>query len=507
MKKILLIGAGSAGKKVALELEKNRNIQIIGFLDKDKKKFGKKIDNKMVLGDYQNLEYFVKNLEIDKVIITSTLISSEEINYIKKQIKNLNVEVEHLPDIEELDLTKNLAEQLKIINIPLSVPNLEVQPILENLKECLESGWVSTGGRFITEFENKLAKYVGVEEAVGVQSGTAGLHVCLRVLGVQPGDEVIAPTLTFIAAVNPITYQGAEPIFIGCDDSLCMDPVKLEEFCENSCEMLDGILYNKKTKKAIRVLVVVHVFGNIANMEAIMAIAEKYNLKVLEDSTEALGSYYISGKYEGKFAGTIGHMGVYSFNANKIITTGGGGMVVSNNKSLLDKVRFLTTQAKTDQLYFTHDEIGYNYRMLNLQAALGTEQIDSLEKFISTKEKNYNRYKKFISKIEGLSLLPFNDNIRPNYWFYSVVVDKEKYGLNKDELLRKLVDESIQTRPIWGLIHQQKPYLSHEAFGVEKAIWYHDRILNIPCSSNLEEEEVKIVIKKLEKFRKGNDKF
>ncbi|MGL5053238.1 MAG: LegC family aminotransferase, partial [Cetobacterium sp.] len=381
------------------------------------------------------------------------------------------------------------------------IPNLAVEPILKNLKECLESGWVSTGGRFITEFENKLAKYIGTEEAVGVQSGTAGLHTALRILGVQNGEEVFAPTLTFIAAVNPITYLGAEPIFIGCDDTLSMDPIKLEEFCKNSCEMRDGVLYNLKTKKAIRAVIVVHVFGNMADMEAIMTIAEKYNLKVLEDSTEALGTYYTEGKYTGKYAGTIGHMGVFSFNANKIITTGGGGMVVSSDKELLNRVRFLTTQAKTDQLYFIHDEIGYNYRMLNLQAALGTDQIDRLESFITTKEKNYKLYQKAIEEIEGLELLPFNDNIRPNYWFYSVVVDKEKYGLNKDELLKKLVDTSIQTRPIWGLIHQQKPYINHEEYGTEKAISYHDRVLNIPCSSNLSEEEVEVVISKLKEFR------
>lgn len=503
MRKVLLIGAGSAGRKVAVELKSKNKYEILGFLDKDKTKFGKIIDGIMVLGSYEHIDEFVKNMNIDKVIVTSTMISSEEINKVKNQLKNIEVIIEHLPDIEELDMNEEFSNQLKKNSIPLSVPNLEVKSILENLKECLESGWVSTGGRFITEFENKLAKYVGVKEAVGVQSGTAGLHTCLRVLGVQSGEEVIAPTLTFIAAVNPITYQGAEPVFIGCDDSLCMDPIKLEEFCKNSCEMIDGTLYNKKTKKAIRVLIVVHVFGNIADMETIMNIAEKYNLKVLEDSTEALGSYYISGKYKGKFAGTIGHMGVYSFNANKIITTGGGGMVVSNDKSLLDEVRFLTTQAKTDQLYFVHDEIGYNYRMLNLQAALGTEQIDNLERFIATKEKNYKIYERAISKIDGISLLPFNRNIRANYWFYSVVVDKEKYGLNKDELLRKLVDESIQTRPIWGLIHQQKPYLNHEASGIEKALWYYDRILNIPCSSNLKEEDVEIVIEKLKEFRKG----
>lgn len=385
--------------------------------------------------------------------------------------------------------------------IYLSVPNLGKENILRNLSECLDSGWVSTGGRFISEFEDKIAKYVGVKEAVGVQSGTAGLHTALRVLGVKRDEEVIAPTLTFIAAVNPITYLGAQPVFIDCDDTFCIDPIKLEKFCREECEVIEGKLYNKKTKKQIKVIVVVHVFGNMADMEKIMDIAQKYNLKVLEDSTEALGTYYTSGRYTGKFAGTIGDIGVYSFNANKIITTGGGGMVVSNNQELLDKVRFLSVQAKTDPLYFIHDEIGYNYRMLNLQAALGTEQIDQLEDFINIKIRNYKRYKEAIEKIEGLELMPFNDNIRSNHWFYSLLVDKEKYGLNKDELLMKLNGENIQSRPIWGLIHQQKPYLNNEAYEMEKSLYYIDRILNIPCSTNLTEEEVDVVLEKLMRYK------
>lgn len=387
----------------------------------------------------------------------------------------------------------------RVIN--LSVPNLGKENILRNLSECLDSGWVSTGGRFISEFEDKIAKYVGVKEAVGVQSGTAGLHTALRVLGVKRDEEVIAPTLTFIAAVNPITYLGAQPVFIDCDDTFCIDPIKLEKFCREECEVIEGKLYNKKTKKQIKVIVVVHVFGNMADMEKIMDIAQKYNLKVLEDSTEALGTYYTSGRYTGKFAGTIGDIGVYSFNANKIITTGGGGMVVSNNQELLDKVRFLSVQAKTDPLYFIHDEIGYNYRMLNLQAALGTEQIDQLEDFINIKIRNYKRYKEAIEKIEGLELMPFNDNIRSNHWFYSLLVDKEKYGLNKDELLMKLNGENIQSRPIWGLIHQQKPYLNNEAYEMEKSLYYIDRILNIPCSTNLTEEEVDVVLEKLMRYK------
>ena len=385
--------------------------------------------------------------------------------------------------------------------INLSVPNLSMD-ILDNLKECLESGWVSTGGRFIPEFETKVKNYMKTKCAAGVQSGTAGLHMSLQVLGVQRDEEVFVPTLTFIAAVNPTTYLGASPIFIDCDDSLCMDPFKLEKFCSEECEFKEGVLVNKKTNKKIRALVVVHVFGNMADMEKIMDIAKKYNLKVLEDATEALGTYYTEGRYKGKYAGTIGDIGVLSFNANKIITTGGGGMVVGDNEELVEKVRFLSSQAKKDTLYFIHDEIGYNYRMLNLQAALGTSQIDQLESFIETKIKNYKIYKEELEKIEGLEILPFVEGIRANHWFYSLKIDKEKYGIGRDELLQKLVDAGIQTRPIWGLIHQQKPYSTCQSYEIEKALYYYDRILNLPCSSNLTEKEVYQVIEKIKELKK-----
>ena len=385
--------------------------------------------------------------------------------------------------------------------INLSVPNLSMD-ILDNLKECLESGWVSTGGRFIPEFETKVKNYMKTKFAAGVQSGTAGLHMSLQVLGVQRDEEVFVPTLTFIAAVNPTTYLGASPIFIDCDDSLCMDPLKLEKFCSEECDFREGVLVNKKTNKKIKALVVVHVFGNMADMEKIMDIAKKYNLKVLEDATEALGTYYTEGRYKGKYAGTIGDIGVLSFNANKIITTGGGGMVVGDNEELVEKVRFLSSQAKKDTLYFIHDEIGYNYRMLNLQAALGTSQIDQLESFIETKIKNYEIYKEELEKIEGLEILPFVEGIRANHWFYSLKIDKEKYGIGRDELLQKLVDAGIQTRPIWGLIHQQKPYSTCQSYEIEKALYYYDRILNLPCSSNLTEKEVYQVIEKIKEFKK-----
>ena len=500
MKNTLMIGAGLASEKILSEMFQTKELNIKGILDKDPNKFGAEKRGILILGNYDNIEKYVANLGIEVIIIATTEMSTEEIKEkIQKKIDNKKTVTYILPNIEDLDINKSLLSQLRNVNIPLSVPNLNKKEIVKNLEECLESGWVSTGGRFIPEFEDKVKKYMRIKNAAGVQSGTAGLHLSLQVLGVQRDEEVIVPTLTFIAAVNPVTYLGANPIFIDCDDSLCMDPIKLEKFCSEECDFIDGILVNKKTKRKIKVLVIVHVFGNMADMEKIIDIAKKYNLKVLEDATEALGTYYTEGRYKGKFAGTIGDLGVLSFNANKIITTGGGGMVVGDNYDLVEKVRFLSSQAKKDPLYFIHDEIGYNYRMLNLQAALGTSQIDELESFIETKTKNYYLYKEAINKIEGLQLLTFRKGIRPNYWFYSLIVDEEKYGLNKDELLRKLVSENIQTRPIWGLIHQQKPYQEYEAYKMEKALWYYERVLNIPCSSNLTEEEVEIVISKLKK--------
>ncbi len=365
--------------------------------------------------------------------------------------------------------------------IPLSVPNIKGNE-WDYVKHALETEWVSTAGAYITEFEKKISDYTGMEDAVACQSGTAGLHLALKVLGITENDEVIVPSLTFIAAVNPVKYVGAEPVFIDCDDYLTLDSVKLTKYCEEQCSYVNGILRNKLSGKQIKAIIVVHVFGNIADMSEIMDIAAKYQLKVIEDATEALGSYYISGKYKGKHAGTIGDIGVYSFNGNKIITTGGGGMIVSNNQKYLDRCRYLSTQAKDDSLYFVHEEIGYNYRMTNLQAALGLAQLERLEEFIETKKENYHLYIQL-----GIKLLPFRENIRPNHWFYSYCTN------NRDDLLKKLEQQRIQTRPIWKLIHTLTPYRVNEAYNISKATDYYNRVLNIPCSSNLTKDQVKLV--------------
>nr|WP_010097594.1 aminotransferase class I/II-fold pyridoxal phosphate-dependent enzyme [Ornithinibacillus scapharcae] len=269
--------------------------------------------------------------------------------------------------------------------IPLSVPNLKGNE-LKYVTQALKEGWVSTGGDFIKKFEGHIGDYLKVEQSVAVQSGTAGLHLSLILSGVTSSNEVIVPTLTFIAAVNPVKYLGAEPVFMDCDDSLTIDVEKLESFCQENCYVTDDGLVNKKTKKIIKAIIVVHVFGNMANMVKIMEIADKYKLIVIEDATEALGTYYTKGKYKGSFAGTIGDFGVYSFNGNKIITTGGGGMLIAKDKSLADRAKYLSTQAKDDPLYYVHQDIGYNYRMTNLQAAMGVAQLEQLEHFIQTKK-------------------------------------------------------------------------------------------------------------------------
>jgi dTDP-4-amino-4,6-dideoxygalactose transaminase len=408
--------------------------------------------------------------------------------------------------------------------IPLSVPNLNIE-IAENLRECVETGWVSTGGRFITEFEEKVAAYTGMSEAVGCQSGTAGLHTALRILGVRSGDIVICPTLTFIAAVNPVRYLGAEPVFIDCGADLCMDPAKLKIYLRESCRREGEALIDVSEGKPVRAIIVVHVFGVIADMENIMGIAAEYGLPVLEDATEAMGSFVRAGRYEGKHAGAIGDIGVFSFNANKIITTGGGGMVVScggmgadaqsRAKSYIDEARYLTTTAKDDGLYFAHDAVGYNYRMLNLQAALGVSQVDELERFVETKTRNYGLYSKLLSEAEGTELLPPPEGQRWNHWFYSLYVDGEPAhmadgsvspadrqaalgdgppaGSRRDRLMNALITEGIQCRPVWKLVHTQKPYEGFRARGIERAKDFEKHILNLPCSTNLTEDEVRYV--------------
>ena len=377
--------------------------------------------------------------------------------------------------------------------IPLSVPNFGAREAAL-AGEAITSGWVSTSGGKVTEFEQALADYVHMPRAVACNAGSSALHLAAMAAGITRGDEVIVPTLTFIAAVNPLTrYMGAEPIFIGCDDSLCIDPDAVEAFCAGRCELRGDKLYNKATGAHVKALEVVHVFGNLGDMERLTEIAQKYHLILIEDATEALGTRFTAGKFAGKFAGTVGDIGCYSFNGNKIITTGAGGAVVSNHPDWAEHAKHLSTQAKTDLLQFLHDEVGYNYRMTNVQACLGIAQLERLEGFIAHKKALYDHYVEKLDGVKGLRILPFREDCtRSNHWFFSLYVKDS--ALDRDEIIEKLQAQGIQTRPVWALIHEQADYPRNEAYALDKALDYRKYIVNLPCSTNLSMEDCDRVI-------------
>lgn len=375
--------------------------------------------------------------------------------------------------------------------IPLSEPNFEGNEI-KYATDAISTAWVSTNGEYVNQFEKQIANFVNVDNAVACQSGTAGIHLALVECGIGDNDLVLVPTLTFIATVNPVKYVGACPVFMDCDDSLCIDPIKIEKFCREECDFVDGRLIHKFSRKQVKAIIVVHVFGNMADMVSIMKIAKKYNLFVIEDAAEALGTRYVDGKYKGMFAGTIGDIGVYSFNGNKIITTGGGGAVVSHDRKLLDHVKYLSTQAKDDAQYYIHNEIGFNYRMTNVQAAIGVAQLEELTEFINRKNKNYEIYKKKMADINGCRLLDVRNDVYSNRWFYALRIDD---SCDISDIATRLRLKGIQSRPIWGLIHEQKPYKKEVAYNIENAYLYQKKILNIPCSTNISNIQIDMVCK------------
>lgn len=380
--------------------------------------------------------------------------------------------------------------------IPLSIPNFEGNES-KYVNDALSQGWVSTGGAYITELEKKLQKFLQVKKVVACQSGTAAIHLALMECDIQPGDLVIVPTLTFIAAVNPVMYQFASPVFMDCDESLCMDVQKLRAFCESECELKEEGLFHKDTGKPVKALVVVHVFGNLADMESIMEIAEEFHLKVIEDATEALGSRYIHGRYAGRFAGTIGDFGAYSFNGNKIITTGGGGAVTAKEEDAAVHIQYISTQAKDDPHYYIHNEIGFNYRMTNLQAALGVAQMEELPEFIRRKNQNYQLYLELLKDFPFGRLLGFREETESNRWFYSLELQIGQMKGSLREIISSLQTKGVQTRAIWELIHKQLPYREKIAYRIEKALYYSSCILNLPCSTQLTEEEITFVVEQI----------
>ncbi len=371
--------------------------------------------------------------------------------------------------------------------IPLSEPEIAGNE-WKYIKECLDSGWVSSVGGYVDKFEKMLASYTGTGYAVATVNGTSALHVSLVACGVGPDDEVIVPALTFIAPVNAVRYCGAYPVFMDCDkDTLCIDVQKTSEFIKNECEQgKDGFTYNRKSGRKVKAIIPVHIFGHPADMDPLLEVSKKYNIHVIEDATESLGS-----EYKGKETGSFGRTGCFSFNGNKIITTGGGGMVVTDDKGLSERIRHLCTQAKKDPFEYYHDEIGYNYRLTNIQAAMGVAQMERLEEFVDRKRKNAVIYKELVSDIGEGEFLWGQDWAKSNFWFYTLRVPKER----RKGLMDFLLSNKIQVRPVWKLIHTLPMYENSQTYEINNSFEIYESCISLPCSVNIAREQIEYVVK------------
>jgi perosamine synthetase len=377
--------------------------------------------------------------------------------------------------------------------IPLSVPSLNGNE-LEYVKECIDTEWVSSAGKYVDLFEQKIAEYTGSKYAIACVNGTAALQVSLRLAGVGAGDEVLISTLTFIASVNAITYNNAKPIFMDADKYYNIDAEKTIEFIKNETGFKNGFTYNKKTNNKITAIIPVHIWGNACWLDELIELCNKQNIAIVEDAAESLGTFYNAGKYKGKHTGTIGKLGCLSFNGNKIITTGGGGMILTDDKILAEKAKYLTTQAKDDPIRYVHDAIGYNFRLTNIQAALGVAQLEQLPDILKRKKEISKFYQTEVANINGLSISITPDYASNNHWLNLIQIDIQVYGEDREILMKRLEENDIQTRPVWKLNHEQKPYKDYQHFKVKKAKELVKNSLCLPSSSNLSNENLNKIV-------------
>ncbi len=373
--------------------------------------------------------------------------------------------------------------------IPLSVPEIRGNE-WEYVKECLDTGWVSSVGSYVERFERMVAAQAGTRYAVATVNGTSALHISLLVAGVRPNDEVLVSTLTFIAPVNAIRYAGAWPLFVDAEPTYWqMDPDRVLDFVEHECEWINNELHNRHTGRRVSAIIPVHILGHPVDMEPILAIARKYDLKVIEDSTEALGS-----TYRGRSPGSLGDIGSFSFNGNKIITTGGGGMIVTDREDWAKKAKYLTTQAKDDPIEYIHGEIGFNYRLTNVLAAIGCAQMEQLVSYVAKKRSIAARYQQGLAGIPGLAPMKNASWAESTYWMYTILVDPLEFGVGCRQLLKVLELQKIQTRPLWQPIHLSPAHVVKGAQSLHVAEHLADHALSLPCSVNLSEQDQDRVI-------------
>ncbi|WP_339215277.1 LegC family aminotransferase [Solibacillus sp. FSL W8-0372] len=335
--------------------------------------------------------------------------------------------------------------------VPLHEPTFNEKE-LEYVTDCVKSGWVSSVGAYVTRFEEALAKFVGVKRAVAVVNGTAALHIALKVAGVEADDEVLMPSLTFIATANAVSYCNAIPHFVDVhEETLGIDPFKLEAYLSEISEVRNNELFNKNTNRRIKALVPMHTFGHAVHLDELIAIAEKYHIVLIEDAAESLGTYY-----KGKHTGSFGKINAMSFNGNKIITTGGGGAILTDDETLADYAKHLTTTAKVPHKWeYAHDEIGYNYRMPNINAAIGYAQLEKLEQFLVQKKALANKYEELVAHLDSVTIFTEPAHSNSNYWLQTL---KLADSLNRDEVLTFLNEQGIMSRPIWQPMHELEMY-------------------------------------------------
>ncbi len=349
------------------------------------------------------------------------------------------------------------------------------------LKDCLDAGWVSYGGQYVAEFEKRLAAYTGVKHAIAVVNGTAALHICLKYAGVKADDEVLLPALTFVATANAVDYCRAVPHFVDSDAlSLGIDVKKLKAHLQDIAMLKDDICYNRKTMRPIRAIVAMHTFGHPVDLEPLVEICNEYHIALVEDAAESLGSYY-----KGKHTGNWGRLSALSFNGNKIVTTGGGGAVLTNEADLAEEIRHVTTTAKLPHKWaYVHDRVGYNYRMPNINAALGCGQIEGIEGFLESKRALAAKYQRAFQAVEGISFFKEPDYGVSNYWLNTLVLD-EAYWDERDALLSATHREGILTRPVWTLMNKLPMYCGCPRMDLSIAERLEKAIINIPSSPHL----------------------
>src|SRR6202041_569464 len=373
--------------------------------------------------------------------------------------------------------------------IPLVVPEIRGNE-WRYVKECLDTNWVSSAGSYVDRFEQMLAEQAGTKHAVATVNGTSALHVALLVAGGRPGDEGLVSTLTFIAPRNAIRYVGGRPVVIDAEPPPWqMDPPRVVEFLERDCRWNEGALYNRATGRRVTAVIPVHILGHPADLDPILAVAKKFGLKVIEDATEGLGA-----TYKGLGLGSLGDIACFSFNGNKIITTGGGGMLVTNNEEWAQKAKYLTTQAKDDPVEYVHGEVGYNYRLTNLLAAIGCAQMEQLTAYVAAKRKIAARYTEKLKNVPGIVPMRNASWAGSTFWMYTILVEEDKFCMDSRQLMHIFDSQRIQCRPLWQPIHQSPAHATKNSGAMPVAEQLARQALSLPCSVGLTESEQDRVI-------------